>query len=345
MSRLDVADPEVVETALDVLGDALCGDEVLTRERAAQLLLGELIRPGARARGAILRLLQTSWWPPQEQLADGALDAVFTSVAMLDAEAMAVDDAAMLVANLYRAVPRLPLGTLEAALAHPKPAVRRAAAGAVGRVGKAAVSLLPKVLGVLDDVEPVAGAALESVGSMAALAPDLAMPALLEQVEKAEGARHYLALMSLRGLLEEKRREGRPAPELSAVEPALQRAAEDPQAPVRLEAVSLLGLARLSSLTTVATLRRHLQDESPSVAACAAVALLRVGAPPPEALSLLTGQLSAEGDPEKVGAALTALESVERPTLEKARSLLETVARDGQGYARESAREMLAQLA
>jgi len=345
VSRLDAPDPRVVEVALEALGEALCSEDEGRRAQAARLLLEALRRPGARARGAILHLLQTSWWPPQESLAEGALDAVLDAVASLDADAMAVDDAALLVANLYRAVPRLSLGALASALRHPRPSVRRAAAGVVGRVGKPAVDLLPEVLTVLDDVEPVAGAALESLGALAPLAPALAMPALLGQVEKTEGVRHYLALMSLRGLLEEQRREGRPPPELNRLEPTLLRSAEDPQAPVRLEAVALLGLARLSSLTTVATLRRHLQDDSPAVASCAAVALLRVGASPQEALTLLSGLLTATDEPEKVGAALSVLETVEHPTLRRARSMLETVARDGTGYARDTARELLQQLA
>nr|AYM52993.1 hypothetical protein [Myxococcus fulvus] len=340
VSRLSAADPKDVARALEVLGDSLCADDVAVREQAARLLVNELARVRSSVHGPILRLLQTSWWPPQEQLAQPALQAVLSAVAGMNSEAPEVDEAALLVANLYRAHP-LPLSALEEALGHEKASVRRVAAGAVGRVGKAAVSLLPRLLTVLDDVEPVAGAALESLGSLAPSAPELALPALFDQVGRAEGARQYLALMSLRSLLEEGRREGQPAPQLVSLEPVLLKTAEDPQAPVRLEAVSLLGLGRLSSLSTVATLRQRLKDESPSVAACAAVALLRVGAPPQEAAALLAAQLAAPEDSEMVGAALSALEGVEPATLGRIRDTLEVAARGAKGLVAEALREML----
>lgn|GEM_PF-4917953 len=340
VSRLSAASPKDVAHALEVLGDALCADDVAVREHAAGLLVRELARADSAVHGPILRLLQTSWWPPQERLAQPALEAVLTAVAGMNPDAPELDEAALLVSNLYRSHP-LPLSVLEQALVHEKASVRRVAAGAVGRVGTAAVSLLPRLLLVLDDAEPVAGAALESLGSLASSAPELALPALFDQVKRAEGTRQYLALMSLRSLLEEGRREGKPAPELVSLEPVLLKTAEDPLPPVRLEAVSLLGLGRLSSLSTVATLRQRLKDESPAVAACAAVALLRVGAPPQEAAALLAAQLAAPEQSEQVGAALSALEGVEPATLGRIRDTLEAAARSATGLVGEALRELL----
>ncbi|WP_181790850.1 HEAT repeat domain-containing protein [Myxococcus llanfairpwllgwyngyllgogerychwyrndrobwllllantysiliogogogochensis] len=340
VSRLSTSNPNDVAAALEVLGEALCADDEAVRERAAQLLVKELARAGSAAQGPILRLLQTSWWPPQVQLAEPALEAVLTAVARIDVDAPELDEAALLIANLYRAAP-LPLSALEGALGHAKASVRRVAAGCVGRVGKAAVSLLPRLLTVLDDSESVAGAALESLGSLASAAPEVALPALFDQVSRAEGTRQYLALTSLRSLVEEGRREGKPAPELASLEPVLLKTAEDPQPPVRLEAVSLLGLGRLSSLSTVAALRKRLQDESPAVAACAAVALLRVGAPPQEAASLLAAQLASAENPDKVGAALSALEGVEPATLGRIRDTLAAAARGAKGLVAEALHELL----
>ncbi|WP_426746420.1 hypothetical protein VZQ01_41535 [Myxococcus faecalis] len=340
MSRLSSSDPRGVSEALETLGDALCAEDHQVRERVARLLLKELERPEAtKAYAPILHLLQTTWWPPPVSLTLPAMEAVLSAVSRLDAEAPALDDAALLVANLYRMAP-LPLSALEQALGHERPSVRRVAAGVVGRVGESAVSLLPRLLTALEDVEPVAGAALESLGSLAPAAPQLAVPALVDQVGRAEGTRQYLALMSLRSLLEDDRREGQAAPELAALEPVLLKSAEDPQAPIRLESVSLLGLGRLSSLATVATLRRHLLDESPRVAASAAVALLRVGAPPLEAATLLSTLLTSE-DSEKDTAALTALEGVESATLGRIRDSLEQAANKAKGLVAEAIRELL----
>ncbi|QSQ15720.1 hypothetical protein [Myxococcus landrumensis] len=340
MPFLSASDARRVAQALEVLGEALCADDEVTREQAAGVLLGELAREGAVSQGPILQLLQLSWWPPPVKLAEPALGAVLTAVARLHAEAHEVDDAALLVANLYRAAP-LPLRVLEESLGHERASVRKVAAGAVGRMGKGAVSLLPRLLPMLDDVEPVAGAALESLGALAPAAPEVALPALFDQVARAEGARQYLALTSLRSLLEEGRREDNPALDLTSLDVILSRLAEDTQVPIRLEAISLLGLGRLSSLTTVATLRRHLQDVSLDVATCAAVALLRVGAPPQEAASFLYRQLTSRDAPARTDAVLSVLEGLDGATLARMRDMLEAVAREVQGPVGDTVRTLL----
>ncbi|WP_342373740.1 hypothetical protein NVS55_20050 [Myxococcus stipitatus] len=340
MSFLSASDPRRVTQALELLGEALCSDDDSTRERAAEVLLAELAREGAESQGPILQLLQLSWWPPPVKLAGPALTAVLSGVSRLPADAHEVDDAALLVANLYRAAP-LPLSVLEESLGHARASVRKVAAGAVGRMGQGAVSLLPRLLPMLDDVEPVAGAALESLGSLAPAAPDIVLPALFDQVARAEGARQYLALTSLRSLLEDWRREGQPALDLTSLDATLSRMAEDPQVPIRLEALSLLGLGRLSSLTTVATLRRHLQDESQEVASFAAVALLRVGAPPQEAASFLYQQLMSRDAPSQTDAALSLLEGLDASTLARIREMLEAVAREAQGPVKDAVQVLL----
>ncbi|AGC45307.1 hypothetical protein MYSTI_04006 [Myxococcus stipitatus DSM 14675] len=340
VSFLSASDSRRVAQALELLGEALCADDEATRERAAEVLLAELAREGAVSQGPILQLLQLSWWPPPVKLAAPALAAVLTGVSRLPADAHEVDDAALLVANLYLAA-SLPLGALEESLGHARASVRKVAAGAVGRMGPGAVSLLPRLLPMLDDVEPVAGAALESLGSLAPAAPEVALPALFDQVARAEGARQYLALTSLRSLLEDRRREDHPALDLTSLDAVLSSMAEDPQVPIRLEAISLLGLGRLSSLTTVATLRRHLQDESQDVATCAAVALLRVGAPPQEAASFLYQQLMSGDAPAQADAALSLLEGLDAATLARIRDMLEAVAREARGPVRDTVQALL----
>ncbi|MCP3144939.1 hypothetical protein [Pyxidicoccus xibeiensis] len=340
VSWLSTSDDEALELALEALGDALGAPDEALRERTAQLLLEELVRPGSRVQAPILSLLQVAWWPPPEHLAARAMDAVLAALARMAVEAPGVEEAALLLASLCRAAPgQLP--TLEAALSHAHPAVRRAAAGATGGLGDAALSMLPQLLARLADEEPVAGAALESLGALALLAPDLTTPALVEQVRKADGARQYLALVSLRGLLEEVRRQGRSAPVLRDLEPALLRAADDVQSTLRLEAVSLLGMAGPASSGVLDVLRRHLQDSNPDVAAVAAVALLRHAAFSQEALSVLEGQLCSGDEPELQGAALGALEGVEHDTLTRAKAMLESVARSQTGATRSAVRELL----
>ncbi|WP_338866423.1 hypothetical protein [Myxococcus stipitatus] len=342
VSFLSNSDAKRAAQALEVLGESLCADDGATRERAAEALLKELVREGSTSQGPILQLLQLSWWPPPVKSAEPALAAVLTGVSRLHVDAPAVDDAALLVANLYRAA-SLPLRVLEEALGHGQASVRKVAAGAVGRVGKGAVSLLPRLLPLLDDVEPVAGAALESLGSLAPMEPEVALPALFDQVARAEGARQYLALTSLRSVLEEWRREDTPALDLTSMDGVLSRMAEDPQAPIRLEAICLLGLGRLSSLTTVATLRRHLQDESLDVAVCAAVSLLRVGAPPQEAAAFLFQRLTSRETPAETDMVLSMLEGLEAATLARIRDMLEAVAREVQGHVGDAARALLRQ--
>ncbi len=339
LARLSTSNEDEQALAAEALGDALGAEDAALRERTAQLLLEELARPGSRAQGPILSVLQSAWWPPPPRLADSAMRAVTAALTRMDAADSGVEDAALVLANVCRELPTQ-LPTLEAALGHDHPAVRRAAAGAVGRVGELAVPLLPRLLERLKDEEPVVDSALESLGAFALLAPDVATPALLEQVRKASGARLYLALASLRGMLEELRYQKRAAPRLTDVEAALLRAAEDAESPIRLESVALLGLVGPASPTALTALRRHLRDASPTVAAVAAVALLRQGAEPKEPLSTLEAQLRAS-DAELQGAALSALEGVDSATLGLTKGMLEAVVQALTGPTRDAVSDLL----
>ncbi|NOK33871.1 hypothetical protein HMI49_11735 [Corallococcus exercitus] len=92
------------------------------------------------------------------------------------------------------------------------------------------------------------------------------------------------------------------------------------------------------SQDALAALRDSLKDPSPSVAANAAVALLRLGAPPAEALFLLKGQRGPAAAPELQGAARV---KVETATLFRAKGMWESRVRDSTGPTRDALRELL----
>lgn len=343
VSRLSLPDAGAREEALEAVGEALSAEDLGLRERTAQFLLKELARPGATTQGPILALLQADWWPPPTRLAASAVQAVTEALTRMEGGAPGVKDAALVLVNVYRVEPAV-LPALEVALEHAHPVVRHAVASMVGRMGQGGVSLLPKLITRLEDEEAVATAALESLGALGPLAPAVTAPALLAQARKAQGRRLHVALAALRGLLEQERRGGWPVPSLGDLEPVLLPALADPDPAVRVEAVSLLGLTGPRSPGALTALRGHLKDPNSPVAACAAVALLRSGAPPQEALSLLQGQLTLVDVPQVQGAALSALEEVEPAVLVQAKGMLEKVARDTKGPVSEGVRELLTQL-
>ncbi|WP_147444639.1 HEAT repeat domain-containing protein [Corallococcus sp. CA053C] len=338
--RLASRDAGAREEAQEALGELLGTGDVDARERTARALLEELGRPGSKVVAPLLSLLQACWWPPQAGLASTAVQAVLEAVTRVEAEGQDVEHAAQVLANVCRVDPSR-LSVLDGAFEHPHASVRSAMARVVGRVGQAALPWLPRLFALLEDEEPVAIAAVESLGSLAPLAPEVTAPRLVEQVRKAEGARLYLAIVSLRSLVEERRQGGQSLPRLTDLEPALLRTLEEPEPPSRLEAVALLGLTGPVSEDALTALRDSLKDPSPSVAAHAAVALLRLGAPPAEALFLLKGQLGPAAAPELQGAALSALVEVEPSTLFRAKGILESVVRDSTGPTRDALRELL----
>ncbi len=331
------------EKAMEGLGEALSAEDEALRERTGQSVLEALVRPGA-AVGPLLSMLQSAWWPPPVRLADAAMQAVIAALATVDVASPAVEDAALVLANVCRVAPGQ-CAALEAALGHARASVRRAAAGAVGRVGEAAAPLLPRLVPMLQDEEEVAGAALESLGALASLAPGVATPALLEQVRTGEGAPLYLALTALRSLVEDARRKGAPLPALPGLEGALHRAVQGGESAIQVEALTLLGLTGPASPAVLERVRGRLQDTSPSVAACAAVALLRLDAPSQAAVALLEFQLRAVEAPAQQEAALSALEDVEPATLARARALLKRVADAATGPVRAAVEGLLERLA
>nr|WP_306465552.1 HEAT repeat domain-containing protein [Myxococcus sp. AM009] len=271
-----------------------------------------MARPGA-AVGPILSVLQLAWWPPPARLADASVRAVTAALTGLEAGHPAVEDAALVLANVCRVAP----------------------------AQLAAVPLLPRLVPLLKAEEDVAGAALESLGALASLAPEVATPALLEEARTAEGTRLYLALTSLRSLVEDARRKGGALPALPGLHEAMRRALEASEPAIRVEALSLLGLTGPASPAVQEAVAGHLQDANPSVAACAAVALLRLGAPAQPALSLLQTQLSSVDAPELRGAALSALEEVEPATLGQAKGMLRTVVDTSSGPTRDAVKVLL----
>ncbi|WP_186001730.1 hypothetical protein [Corallococcus sp. Z5C101001] len=341
--RLSSRDGGAREEALSALEEALASADAASRERTARALLEELGRPGTKLAEPLLFLLQRGWWPPQAGLTTLAVQSVLTALTRMEAETPELENAAAVLSLVCR-VDASQLAVLGGMFQHPSAPVRSAMARVVGRVGRAALPLLPGLLTLLEDEEPVALSALESLAALAPLAPERTAPRLLEQVRKTEGARLYLSLVSLRGLLEAMEGEARPAPVLEGLEPALLRTLSAPEPPIRQEAASLLGLTGPLSPVAVAALREHLRDESAFVAARAAVALVRSGAPSAEALFLLRGQLGPAASRELQEAAVAALEEADPSQLGRAKGMLETVVRDASGPTREALFEVLGQI-
>lgn len=343
LGRLSSRDAGAREEALSALEESLVSGAPESRERTARALLEELGRPGTAVAEPLLFLLQRSWWPPQPGLVGLAVQSVLAVLARMEAESPALENAAGVLTLVCRVDPSR-LAAMEEMFQHPRAAVRSAMARVVGRLGTAAAAELPRLLKLLEDEEPVALSALESLAALAPLAPDLTAPRLLEQVRASDGARLYLALVSLRGLLDELHGEARPVPTLPDLEPALLRTLTAPEAPIRQEAASLLGLGGPLSPAAIAALREHLRDESAHVAARCAVALVRSGAPAAEALFLLKGQLGPAASRELQEAAVAALEEADPSQLGRARGMLEAVARDAAGLTREALYELLGQI-
>lgn len=343
VEQLSSLKADEVSRAEEAMTEALSSDEAV-RERAAQLLVEALARPTSAGHAGVLSVLQSSWWPPTASLAGPAMQATVAVLQKVAPDSPEAEHATLLLTNICRAVPPQ-LATLEPLLSHEHPAVRKAAVGVVGRVGEVALPMLPKLMRCLEDPEaPVADAALESLCALASLAPDTAVPALLAHARKGEGVRRYLALTALRGLLEDARRGGQPPPRgLEGLGATLSPALKDADPAMRLVAVALLGLSPQPSTEGATALREHLGDASPDVAAYAAISLLRTRASTQEALSTLSSLLTDEA-PERHGAALTALESLEPGTLAQARPVLEEAARKGAAPVRGVVPELLAAL-
>ncbi len=251
-------------------------EEEPKRAQAAKELLAALARPGFKNSKAALSLLQASWWPLTPELIPQAVEAVLFAVRGMERDAPELEDASLLLGNLGRE-DASQLEALAAALRDPAPTVRRAAAGAVGRIGQAALATLPLLMECLSaPEEEVGGAALESLGTLGPLAPEAVAPALLTEAGRSSGARRYLALAGLRGLLEEPYRSGQPMAGLSDLEAVALLALDDEQPATRLEAAALLGMAPSGSAKGQGALQRCLSDPSPDVAAYSAVALLGV---------------------------------------------------------------------
>ncbi|WP_375756903.1 hypothetical protein [Corallococcus exercitus] len=343
MGRLSSRDAGAREEALSALEESLVSGAPEARERTARALLEELGRPGTAVAEPLLFLLQRDWWPPQAGLTGLAVQSVLEVLARMEADAPALENAATVLTLVCRVDPSR-IAALEGMFQHPRAAVRSAMARVVGRLGTAGASGLPRLLELLEDEEPVALSALESLAALAHLAPELTAPRLLEQVRTSEGVRLYLALVSLRGLLEELYLEAQPVPPLPDLESVLLRTLTAPEAPIRQEAASLLGLSGPLSPAAVAALREHLRDESPSVAARSAVALVRSGAPAAEALFLLKGQLGPAASRDIQEVAVAALMDAGPDHLVRAKGMLETVARDAVGLTRVALYELLGEL-
>lgn len=303
-------------------------EDAQTRDEAALALLEEVRREDAKARKQALSLLQAFWWPPAETLAEDAVDSTLAGLSFVDAEEFQeVEDAVLLLVNLVRTVPST-LERVMGALGHPWHSVRWAAASTLGRV-EVTADVLPELISLLtDDSADVQRAALESLGALAQLNPTLTAPLLLAEAVQREGAERYMALASLRGLLEGQHEGlGASSKQTSVMEKVADGQAvlallEDEQAPIRLEAAALLGLLGGGDEATVAALRKPLRDKSPDVVATAAVSLLRLVPGDAQALGALSTLLCSPSEKDS-GAALTSLDLLDAKTLRRAAPALE----------------------
>lgn len=314
-------------------------EEEKTRNEAAQALLEEVRRPDARARKQAFSLLQAFWWPPAAERVDDAIDAVLAGLGQVDAEEFQeVEDAVLLLVNLVRAGPEA-LAKVEGALEHPWHSVRWAAAAVLGRV-EVTAEVLPRLVKLLgDDSADVQRAALESLGALAPMDAALTAPLLLCEAIEREGAERYMALASVRGLLEGA--DPRPAATGKLKEPSAALVLlEDEQAPIRLEAVAVLGLLGEADEATIQALRKPLRDKSPDVVATAAVSLLRLIPTDAMALGALSTLLCSPSDKDS-GAALTSLELLDVKTLRRAAPALELAFNKADPKIRSEARALL----
>lgn len=315
------------------------GDDEAARTAAADEMLTALTAPGFKQKPAALALLSAAWWPVSPALAPRAMDAVLGAAGALKLDSPELEDATMLLANVCRADPTL-LERLIDATKDASPSVRRAALGAVGRTDDAAVRALPLLVqGLEDPVEEVGDAALESLAALGTLAPDAAAPALTRHAARSSGARRYLALAGLRGIMEEQFRKNAPL-KLDGVSGIALQALADEAPAVRLEAAALLGISARESEAEDQALLRSLHDQSPEVAAYAAVALLRRNAGGDEPHQTLRALLSSD-EPDERGAALTPLDGVEPAVARALKPVLEAAVRDGSEEVKPLCRELL----
>lgn len=326
------------------LEGALQSEDATLRERAADLLVSAIPRAQARARDAILHMLQAFYWPPTPAVAARAFAATLPVMESVGHDSPEATDVPLLWSNLARVNPDVAESVGNATL-HARASVRRAAVGALGRMGRLAQDYMDRVARLLQDEDPlVAEMALQSLSALGPLNLELSLEALRAEIRTAKGNRRFLALSALRGLLEHARIVGAAVtPDLTTDEGALVDATTDSEAAVRLQAVALLGLRAMPAPRVESTLVSSLKDASADVAAAAAVALLRLQASMPAALGLLEQQLCSQ-ETARQDAAVYALEPLEEPVLSRARPALEAGAEKAKGVAKEASIGLLLRL-
>lgn len=330
-----------VERAAEVVAEALGHTEDAVRERAAGLLIEALPRTAPAPRARMLNLLQIHWWPPTARNSGPAYKTTRELLPALELEAPELLDITLIWAHVARIDASL-VSPITADLKHAQASVRKAAAGALGRVGEAAAPSIAKLIKALaDPVDEVGDAALESLSALAPFDADRAVPALAKEIGRSQGARQFLAMMALRGVLEEAVREGLDVAEVEpTLLPTLRGILRNEEPAARLQAASLLGLSNFEGEDAQHALLSALEDESPDVQVTAAVALLRLDVSRKEARAVLEAQLLSEVE-EDAEATLVALDSVEDRTLRRARSVLETGVKELSGPLRKASKELL----
>ncbi|MDQ3266795.1 MAG: HEAT repeat domain-containing protein [Myxococcota bacterium] len=327
------------------LEDALRSPDQVVRDRASELLIQMLPKARPTARGGVIHLLQSAWWPPAVGLSQPAFDVTLPAVVEADAgDDELILDTMLLWSHLARVNAGL-LASLVDTLGHASPGARRAAAGALSRMGAGAKAQVPELVKLLEDPDPqVSEAALEALGVLGPVNVEPALTAFRRELQTQQGKRRFLALSALRGILEHARIVGMALPADTDVdEQALINALTDPEVATRMQAAGVLGLRGQTSDRVEEALVRVLSDASADVAAAAAVALLRVKRAESQALELLGAQLlSAEVGLQD--SAIYALEPLEPATLARARPALDAAAISGVGNGREAAKGLLLRL-
>ncbi len=326
------------------LEDALRSPDPVVRDRAGELLVQMLPKAKATARPGVIHLLQSAWWPPAQKLCQPAFNVTLPAVVEAGAGDELILDTMLLWSHLARVEAGL-LTSLVETLGHASPGARRAAAGALSRMGAKAKEQVPDLVTLLEDPDPkVSEAALEALSVLGPVNVEPALTAFRRELQTQQGKRRFLALSALRGILEHARIVGMALPADSDVdEQALINALTDPEVATRMQAAGVLGLRGQTSDRVEEALTRVLSDSSPDVAAAAAVALLRVQRAESKALELLGAQLLST----EVGlqdSAIYALEPLDPATLARARPALDSAAVSGVGNGREAAKGLLLRL-
>lgn len=326
------------QQAEDMLSEALAGPNETGRDSAARALLEALARADQGVHAPALALLQTAWWPRSPALAGPTVRAVLQALESMPPDTGCVEDAALLLSLAVRDSKGL-VAELGKSLDSTLPVIRRAVAQALGQIGDASVSLLPRLSSLLmKDPHPlVRDAALSGVAALSVHAPEEAGPVLVEVAKTLPEEPQAVAFNALVGLLEDARQTDAPPPKLPGAEALALSVLGKGEESNELFGLVMLGLLPPTP-SLLAALKQQLKSNDPVIAVEAAGQLFRQGEDA-LALPLLKKALGAD-DPEVQYAVLTVLDRLNDRELERAKAVVELACKHGDPGLRESALEL-----